>query len=129
MGWASVLLGDLDRIDQYLVKTDYLFDYLTEAKAVERWEAELPPGRSLADSSGTKNYFTLFENIKLVYSFIPETPDRQGQSLPRHGLPPRSRKCGRIAAESNAFRAGVFCGIQCFYGIRESHYQEAAQIK
>ncbi len=67
MGWASVLMSDLDRIDQYLVDTKYLFDYLTEAKAVERWEANLPAGRTLPDSSGTKHYFSLFENIKLVY--------------------------------------------------------------
>ncbi|MPR36894.1 PD-(D/E)XK nuclease family protein [Salmonirosea aquatica] len=67
MGWASVLLSDLDRIDQYLVKTEYLFDYLSEAKAVERWEANLPEGRTLHDSSGTRHYFSLFENIKQVY--------------------------------------------------------------
>lgn len=67
MGWASVLMSDLDRIDQYLVDTRYLFEYLTEAKAVERWEANLPVGRTLPDSAGTKHYFSLFENIKLVY--------------------------------------------------------------
>lgn len=72
MGWASVLMSDLDRIDQYLIDTKYLFDYLTEAKAVERWEANLPAGRMLGDSSGTKNYFSLFENIKLVYDAFRE---------------------------------------------------------
>ena len=72
MGWASVLMSDLDRIDQYLVKTEYLFDYLTEAKAVERWEANLPEGRTLPDSSGTRHYFSLFENIKWVYQAFRE---------------------------------------------------------
>ncbi|WP_373515953.1 PD-(D/E)XK nuclease family protein [Persicitalea sp.] len=80
MGWASVLLGDLDRIDQYLIKTDYLFDYLTEAKAVERWEAELPPGQTLGDSAGTKNYFSLFENIKLVYGSFRERLTAKGKA-------------------------------------------------
>ena len=68
MGWASVLLSDLDKIDQYLVRTDYLFDYLSEAKAINRWQENLPEGKTLKDSSGTKQYFTLFENIKQVYS-------------------------------------------------------------
>jgi hypothetical protein len=72
MGWASILMSDLDRIDQYLVDTRYLFDYLTEAKAVERWEANLPAGRPLSDTSGTKHYFSLFENIKLVYDSFRE---------------------------------------------------------
>ena len=68
MGWASVLLSDLDKIDQYLVKTDYLFDYLSEAKAITRWQENLPEGKTLKNSGGTKQYFTLFENIKTVYS-------------------------------------------------------------
>lgn len=67
MGWASVLLNDLDRIDQYLVKADYLFDYLSEANAIARWQATLPEGKTLQSEGGSKQYFSLFENIKLVY--------------------------------------------------------------
>lgn len=68
MGWASVLLSDLDKIDQYLVKTDYLFDYLSEARAITRWQENLPEGKTLQTEGGAKQYFSLFENIKLVYS-------------------------------------------------------------
>ena len=52
MGWASVLLSDLDKIDQYLVKTDYLFDYLSEAQAISRWQETLPEGRVLPGENG-----------------------------------------------------------------------------
>lgn len=68
MGWASVLLSDLDRIDQYLVKTDYLFEYLSEAHALTRWQESLPQGKTLQGEGGSKQYFSLFENINRVYS-------------------------------------------------------------
>jgi len=80
MGWASVLLSDLDKIDQYLVKTDYLFDYLTEAKAINRWQESLPDGKTLKSSSGSKQYFTLFENIKKVYSKFRERLSANGKA-------------------------------------------------
>lgn len=67
MGWASVLLSDLDKIDQYLVKTDYLFDYLSESHALTRWQESLPEGRTLQTEGGSKQYFSLFENINKVY--------------------------------------------------------------
>jgi len=38
IGWASVLLADFDRIDQYRVNTHELFTYLTAARALERWQ-------------------------------------------------------------------------------------------
>ncbi|REA63018.1 PD-(D/E)XK nuclease family protein [Dyadobacter luteus] len=68
MGWASVLLSDLDKVDQYLVNTDYLFDYLSEARAIDRWQQNLPSGRTLPETSGTGQYFSLFENIKKIYA-------------------------------------------------------------
>jgi hypothetical protein len=68
MGWASVLLSDLDKIDQYLVDTNYLFDYLSEARAIDRWQENLPSGRTLPNGNGTKQYFSLFENIKKIYA-------------------------------------------------------------
>jgi hypothetical protein len=80
MGWASVLLSDLDRIDQYLVKPDYLFDYLTEAKAVERWQNSLPTGRTLPEHGGAKSYFGLFENIRKVYHSFRERLEAQGKA-------------------------------------------------
>jgi hypothetical protein len=72
MGWASVLLSDLDKIDQYLVDTHYLFDYLSEAKAISRWQESLPQGKTLQESGGARQYFSLFENIKKIYAVFRE---------------------------------------------------------
>ncbi len=67
MGWAAVLMSDLDKMDQYLVDTKFLFDYLSEAKALERWQATLSEGKTISANAGTQQYFSLFQNLKLIY--------------------------------------------------------------
>ncbi len=69
MTWASTLLNDFDKIDQYLVDPKALFSYISEAKALERWQMQL--GESQKDRNlktpRTDRYFKLFENIYTVY--------------------------------------------------------------
>ncbi|AUD02882.1 PD-(D/E)XK nuclease family protein [Spirosoma pollinicola] len=68
IGWASILLADFDRIDQYLVNPHELFSYLTAAKALERWQVELPPNANpITETPGTARYFKLFENLQTAY--------------------------------------------------------------
>jgi hypothetical protein len=68
--WATMLLRDFDQIDQYLVDPDYLFSYITEAKAIERWQIDWPKSRVSADSERIKGYFELFSNLQEVYSLF-----------------------------------------------------------
>ncbi len=65
--WGSMLLRDFDLIDQYLVDSDYLFDYITEAKAIERWDMDWPKNKISTDSERIKAYFELFSNLREVY--------------------------------------------------------------
>ena len=69
MTWATTLLNDFDKIDQYLVDAKALFSYMSEAKALERWQMQL--GESQRDKNlktdRTDRYFKLFENIYIVY--------------------------------------------------------------
>ncbi len=65
--WGSMLLRDFDAIDQYLVDTDYLFNYITEAKALERWQIDWPKSNVPVNSERIKAYFELFSNLKEVY--------------------------------------------------------------
>ncbi|CCH00686.1 hypothetical protein FAES_2677 [Fibrella aestuarina BUZ 2] len=68
VGWASVLLADLDRIDLYRIDPDHLFDYLTEAKALERWSPDQPQQLPFkTDSKALSHYFGLFSNLKAAY--------------------------------------------------------------
>lgn len=69
MTWAGTLLNDFDKIDQYLVDPKALFSYITEAKALERWQMQLgesQKGNNLK-TPRTDRYFKLFENIYTVY--------------------------------------------------------------
>jgi len=79
IGWASVLLADFDRIDQYLINTGHLFEYLTAAKAIERWNLELPSGaKPLSQTPGTNRYFRLFENLQTAYHALHSRLSEQG---------------------------------------------------
>ncbi|MBX0332104.1 PD-(D/E)XK nuclease family protein [Pontibacter sp. HSC-14F20] len=62
--WGGTLLDDFSRIDQNLVDTSKLFDYVGEAKALERWDpAHL--GKELTPA--VKKYFSLWDNIEKTY--------------------------------------------------------------
>ncbi|ARS35017.1 PD-(D/E)XK nuclease family protein [Pontibacter actiniarum] len=62
--WAGTLLEDFSRIDQNLVATDKLFEYLGEAKALERWDPKFL-GKELSPT--LKKYFSLWDNIEKTY--------------------------------------------------------------
>ncbi|MFD2515579.1 PD-(D/E)XK nuclease family protein [Pontibacter locisalis] len=62
--WAGTLLDDFSRMDQNLVDTGKLFEYLTEAKALERWDPKYL-GKELSPT--LKKYFSLWENIEKTY--------------------------------------------------------------
>ncbi|MER2998816.1 PD-(D/E)XK nuclease family protein [Pontibacter populi] len=62
--WAGTLLDDFSRMDQNMVDTRKLFDYLSEAKALERWE---PRSLGWTMSKDMRKYFSLWENIEKTY--------------------------------------------------------------
>lgn len=79
IGWASVLLADFDRIDQYLVNTSELFSYLTAAKALERWQVDMPSSaKPITETPGTSRYFKLFENLHTTYYALHQRLTEQG---------------------------------------------------
>jgi hypothetical protein len=82
MGWGTVLLSDFDRIDMAMVRANYLFDYLTEAKAMERWSQEGIAARPVDQTKGTRHFFSLFENIRKVYERFRERLLSMGLAYP-----------------------------------------------
>ncbi|MBF9143886.1 PD-(D/E)XK nuclease family protein [Hymenobacter properus] len=63
VGWAGLLLNDFSNLDQNLAPTHEVFDYLTEAKALERWDiSELPPKSQAAAHS-----FGFWNQLERVY--------------------------------------------------------------
>ncbi|GAA4437845.1 PD-(D/E)XK nuclease family protein [Ravibacter arvi] len=81
MGWGSVLLADFDRIDMSMVASDKLFEYLTEAKALERWNFESGE-RNVVLTPGTRHFFSLFENIRKVYTVFRARLEQSGVAYP-----------------------------------------------
>ncbi|QHV93818.1 PD-(D/E)XK nuclease family protein [Spirosoma endbachense] len=79
IGWASVLLADFDRIDQYLIDPPELFSYLTAAKALERWQVDRPASaKPILETAGTNRYFKLFENLQIAYHALQKRLTDQG---------------------------------------------------
>ena len=79
IGWASVLLTDFDRIDQYLIDPHELFSYLTAARALERWQVDMPSSaRPIIETPGTTRYFKLFENLQTAYHALHTRLTAQG---------------------------------------------------
>jgi CRISPR/Cas system-associated exonuclease Cas4 (RecB family) len=63
VGWAGLLLNDFSNLDQNLAPTHEVFDYLSEAKALERWDiSELPPKSQAAAHS-----FGFWNQLERVY--------------------------------------------------------------
>ncbi len=63
VGWSALLLQDFSNLDQNLANTKEVFAYLSEAKALERWD--LDPDKSR--TTGLKRYFTFWDQLARVY--------------------------------------------------------------
>lgn len=62
--WAGTLLEDFSRMDQEMADTAQLFEYLSQAKALERWD---PHRAGFQLSPLIDKYFKLWENLQETY--------------------------------------------------------------
>ncbi len=63
VGWSALLLNDFSNLDQNLAQPRKVFEYLSQAKALERWNLEALPERSrLAGRS-----FSFWDQLEKVY--------------------------------------------------------------
>ncbi|WP_052695573.1 PD-(D/E)XK nuclease family protein [Hymenobacter sp. AT01-02] len=63
VGWAGLLLQDFSNLDQNLASPKKVFEYLSQAKALERWELTAEP----APQSTTAAYFRFWDDLEKVY--------------------------------------------------------------
>ena len=63
VGWAGLLLSDFSNLDQNLAPTHKVFEYLSEAKALERWDLNALPPKSQA----TAHSFSFWNQLEQVY--------------------------------------------------------------
>jgi len=62
MPWGNMLLADFDEIDRYMVKARNVFEYLSDAKAIENWNL---PGQELTISE--KQYIRFYNSLAGIY--------------------------------------------------------------
>ena len=63
VSWAALLLNDFSNLDQNLAPTHQVFEYLSQAKALERWKMEvLPP-----ESQAAAHSFSFWDQLEQVY--------------------------------------------------------------
>ncbi|MFT2007654.1 PD-(D/E)XK nuclease family protein [Pontibacter sp. 13R65] len=105
--WGGTLLDDFSRIDQNLVDTTKLFDYLSEAKALERWDPKFL-GKSM--SPRMKKYFSLWDNIEKTYQNLQKRLHRNKQAYTGMAFRKVAENINRIAKEPSCFQY-IFIGL------------------
>ena len=63
VGWAGLLLSDFSNLDQNLAPARKVFEYLSQAKALERWQLDALPARSQAAAHS----FSFWDQLEKVY--------------------------------------------------------------
>ncbi|GAC1596589.1 MAG: PD-(D/E)XK nuclease family protein [Hymenobacter sp.] len=63
VGWAGLLLSDFSNLDQNLAPARKLFEYLSQAKALERWDLDALPEKSRAAAHA----FSFWDQLEKVY--------------------------------------------------------------
>ena len=63
VGWAGLLLNDFSTLDQNLAPTHKVFEYMSEAKALERWDLTALPPKSQAAAHS----FSFWDQLERVY--------------------------------------------------------------
>ncbi len=114
MRWGSVLLADFDRIDQHCVRTGPLFEYLTEARAMERWKEELPDGRDLETGGDSRPFFLLFEKIQQVYHLFRQRLDSRKTAYRGMMYRHLAEHADTLVTGSGRFDHCIFAGFNAF---------------
>ncbi|WP_114782592.1 PD-(D/E)XK nuclease family protein [Botryobacter ruber] len=105
--WGGTLLEDFSRMDQNLVNTDKLFDYLTEAKALERWD---PKFLGKEFSPRIKKYFSLWDNIGKTYTNLKKRLQQHKQAYPGMAFRKVAENIDSIAREGGCYQY-IFIGL------------------
>ncbi len=78
ISWAPTILSDFDLIDQYLVPAEQLFGFMTEAKAMERWEIDHEKRKNNAQKFD--GYYELYKKLYQTYRLFNTTLNNKGKT-------------------------------------------------
>ncbi len=106
--WAATLLDDFSHIDQNLVDTSKLFEYLSEAKALERWDPKYlgkPPY-----TPAVQKHFSLWGNIEKTYHNLQQHLHKNQQAYTGMAFRKVAENIESIAAKSGCHQY-IFIGL------------------
>lgn len=122
ISWAPTLLRDFDTIDQYLIgDPKALFDYISEAQTIARWNLELTSiNKPLIESTAnTDRYFKLFENIYNVYNDLHNELRIKGYSYRGMSYRLLAEEVDTLLLENRVFEKFYFIGFNAFSNSEE----------
>ncbi|MBF9255589.1 PD-(D/E)XK nuclease family protein [Pontibacter sp. 172403-2] len=105
--WGGTLLDDFSRIDQNLVDPGKLFEYLSEAKALERWDPKFL-GKTISPTM--KKYFSLWDNIEKTYRNLQKRLLKNKQAYTGMAFRKVAEDINRIATETGCSKF-IFIGL------------------
>ncbi|RYU97199.1 PD-(D/E)XK nuclease family protein [Emticicia agri] len=117
IAWAPTLLRDFDTIDQYLIgDPKALFDYISEAQTIARWNLELEKiSKPFVEStSNTDKYFKLFENIYHVYNDLHRELRIKGFCYRGMSYRLLAEEVDTLLLENRVFEKFYFIGFNAF---------------
>jgi ATP-dependent helicase/nuclease subunit B len=125
--WAATLLEDFSRIDRELVDPKQLFEYLSEAKTLERWD---PHQGGLKPTPLVQNYFKLWDNLQQTYHSLRQHLQRNKQAYPGMAYRLVADSVEQVLRKTNCHRF-IFIGLNALSKAEEKiirtllHHQKA----
>ncbi|WBO86385.1 DUF559 domain-containing protein [Hymenobacter yonginensis] len=107
VSWAGLLLEDFSSLDQNLAPADKVFEYLSQAKALERWDlGEAPKPESL-----TAGYFRFWDDLSKVYYRLRQRMLAQHVAYPGLAYRRAAERVAEQLAAGQALPRHVFLGL------------------
>lgn len=73
LGWAQILINDLNEMDRHLADPDSFFNYLESIKALEQWSGGQPPSEMMI------SYMQFWKHLPKFYETLNSTLREKGQ--------------------------------------------------
>ncbi len=111
MSWAPTVLKDFESIDQYLVDAKQLFNFMTEAKAIERWGITDIQSKKPEYETSVNKYFELFKNLFTTYQIFNQSLAKQNKAYRGSAYRKLANEAEKILLENTVIQKYYFLGF------------------
>lgn len=107
VGWSNLLLQDFSSLDQNLASPRKVFEYLSQAKALERWDL----GAEYQPLASTTAYFRFWDDLDKVYYRLKKRMRRDRLAYPGLAYRLAQRRVREQLEAGEALPRHVFVGL------------------